>query len=166
MTETKQDIAALSPDSLRRGLMLDYSLCFSLYAASATMTRLYHGILEPLGLTYPKYVVMMALWERSPRSVSDIATAVNMGSGAITPLLKSMEQAGLVTRVRDVRDQRRVVIDLTEHGDALRVPTAEVPGQIFAKLNTPVEDVRVLVRALKALNSNMLDHIKAQAEKN
>ncbi|MDZ4320516.1 MAG: MarR family transcriptional regulator, partial [Phenylobacterium sp.] len=84
-------------------LRLDLQLCFALYGASNRVTRLYRPLLEPLGLTYPQYLVMLALWEKAPRSVGDLGQALDLDSGTLTPLLKRLETQGLVNRARDPR---------------------------------------------------------------
>lgn len=86
--------------------------------------------LEPMGLTFPQYLVMLELFSAAPRTVGDIGNVLGMDTGTITPLLKRMEKAGLVTRRRDVADERRVLIDLTDVGAALRLEALCVPGKI------------------------------------
>src|SRR3954471_16564811 len=101
-------------------LRLDDHLCFALYAASRGFTRAYAPLLEPLGLTYPQYLVMVALWERDARPVHELGTCLDLDSGTLTPLLKRLEAAGLVERHRDRADERVVKIYLTADGRALR----------------------------------------------
>jgi DNA-binding MarR family transcriptional regulator len=111
-------------------LPLDRQMCFPLYAASNLLTRLYRPILAELGLTYPQYLVMLLLWEGAPRSVSALGEKLYLDSGTLTPLLKRMEAAGLVTRRRDPEDERRVLIDLTSKGDALRAEAVCIPQRL------------------------------------
>ena len=111
-------------------LRLDHQLCFPLYAATNLLQRLYRPLLAPLGLTYSQYLVMMALWERSPATVSELRTRLHLDNGTVTPLLKRMEQGGFVTRRRDPDDERRVMIDLTPYGRALREEAKGVPGAL------------------------------------
>ncbi|PWJ91512.1 DNA-binding MarR family transcriptional regulator [Mesorhizobium loti] len=99
---------------------LDQHLCFALYSASGLMTRLYRPLLEPLGLTYPQYLTMLALWEHAPRTVGDLGDALGLDSATLTPLLKRLEGNGLVTRRRDAADERRVLVEPTQQGRALR----------------------------------------------
>jgi DNA-binding MarR family transcriptional regulator len=108
-------------------LLFNEQLCFPLYAASNLITRLYRPLLSEIGLTYPQYLVIMLLWEATPRSVSDLGKALHLDSGTLTPLLKRLETSGLVVRRRDDQDERRVFILLTEQGKALREPAAKVP---------------------------------------
>ena len=100
----------LSVDSLA----LDDQLCFKLYAASRAVIRSYKPLLEPLGLTYPQYLVMLVLWEHdAAMPVGAVGSDLQLDSGTLTPLLKRLEQAGLVQRTRDVADERRVLVSLT-----------------------------------------------------
>ncbi|WP_159672055.1 MarR family winged helix-turn-helix transcriptional regulator [Andreprevotia sp. IGB-42] len=115
-------------------LHLDQQLCFPLYAASNLMTRLYRPLLGALGLTYPQYLVMLALWEHAPRSVGDLGRALYLDSGTLTPLLKRMESQGLLRRQRAADDERRVDITLTDSGLALRNQAEAIPGALACQL--------------------------------
>lgn len=115
-------------------LALDNQLCFALYSASRAVTRAYGPLLADLGLTYPQYVTMLALWERTePLSVGDLGTRLHLDSGTLTPLLKRLEQAGLLTRQRDPGDERRVLVALTPAGRRLRARAEGIPRQLFAE---------------------------------
>src|SRR3954462_10871670 len=105
------------PDRL---LHLDNQLCFALYSASLAMTKLYKPLLDELGLTYPQYLVMLVLWERDGLTVSEIGERLSLDSGTLTPLLKRLEAAELVSRIRDTDDERRVHIRLTAAGRRLK----------------------------------------------
>jgi MarR family transcriptional regulator, organic hydroperoxide resistance regulator len=105
-------------------------LSFALYSASNRVIRLHRPFLEPLGLTYPQFLVMLALYEDAPRSVGDLGLVLGMETGTLTPLLKRLEAAGLLTRTRDSADERRVLIDLTEAGRALREEACSVPEKV------------------------------------
>jgi DNA-binding MarR family transcriptional regulator len=111
-------------------LELDQQLCFALYAASRALTRAYQPLLEPLGLTYPQYLVCLALWERDGRSVNELGTCLALDSGTLTPLLKRLQQAGLVERRRSTEDERVVHIHLTAAGRALRARARSIPKEI------------------------------------
>jgi len=115
-------------------LRLDRQLCFALYAASGLVTRAYRPLLEPLGLTYPQYLVMLVLWERAPRTVGELGAELGLDSGTLTPLLKRMESAGLVRRERDPSDERRVQITLTEAGGALHDRALAIPETLACAL--------------------------------
>jgi DNA-binding MarR family transcriptional regulator len=112
-------------------LLLDRQICFPLYAASNLINRLYGPVLSPLGLTYPQYLVMLVLWEEQPQSVGALGARLYLDSGTLTPLLKRLETAGLVTRRRDPSDERRVLIRLTQEGMALRERALHVPETLM-----------------------------------
>lgn len=152
-----------SDELIREALRLDRQLCFALYRASGQMTRTYRDLLEPLGLTYPQYLVMMALWERSPRTVNDIGEAVDLDSGTLTPLLNRLEATGYVSRRRDKEDGRRVQIKLTAAGDRLRQDAVNVPLTILGRLNTPLPELIALLRGVKQLTQNMESHKASDA---
>ncbi|MEW6631941.1 MAG: MarR family transcriptional regulator [Pseudomonadota bacterium] len=105
---------------------LDQQLCFALYSASGLMTKLYRPLLEPLGLTYPQYLAMLALWQHSPSTVGELGEALGLDSATLTPLIKRMEAGGLVTRRRDSADERRVLVEPTTKGEALRARMKDV----------------------------------------
>lgn len=109
---------------------IDKQLSFALYGAANRMIRMHKPLLEPLGLTFPQYLVMVELLGESPRTVGDLGTRVGMDTGTITPLLKRLEKSGYVTRRRDVQDERKVMVELTSAGLALQDGIAAVPGQI------------------------------------
>jgi DNA-binding MarR family transcriptional regulator len=121
-------------------LRLDHQLCFPLYAATNLLQRLYRPLLEPLGLTYSQYLVMLVLWERGPVNVGDLRRCLHLDTGTLTPLLKRMEKAGLVTRRRDPADERRVVIALTPHGASLRARAEHIPQTLSQGLALPLDD--------------------------
>ena len=101
------------------GLRLEHQLCFRLYASSRLITRLYQPLLEPLGLTYPQYIVLMILWEHEPCRATDIGTRAYLQSNTLTPLLRRLEEQGLIVRERSALDERSLNISLTEKGRAL-----------------------------------------------
>src|SRR4051794_11843805 len=104
----------------RSRLSLSELLCFDLYASSRAVTRAYGPLLATLGLTYPQYLVMIALWEKQPLSVKDLAERLSLDSGTLSPLLKRLQAARLVRRERSAEDERAVIVSLTDKGDALR----------------------------------------------
>jgi MarR family transcriptional regulator, organic hydroperoxide resistance regulator len=120
----------LSTGKNEEWLRVGRQLSFALYGASNRVIRLHRPFLEPLGLTYPQFLVMLALYEDAPRSVGDLGHELGMDNGTLTPLLKRLEAAGLVTRTRDSADERRVLIDLTDAGRALREEACSVPEKI------------------------------------
>jgi DNA-binding MarR family transcriptional regulator len=132
-------------------LALDRQVCFALAAASRTVIGLYRPVLEPLGLTHPQYLVMLALWERSPRTVRDIGDALALDPATLSPLLKRLESAGLVTRKRKVDDERSLDVELTAAGRALRARAVDVPAQIVKRLGMPVAELEATRDALTRL---------------
>ena len=131
--------------SRKRGLpRLDRHICFALYSASGVVTQLYRPLLEPLGLTYPQYLVMLAVWEKSPRTVGEISAALGLEPATLTPVLKRLEANGLLTRKRDAADERRVLIQPTAEGTALRARAEEVPYKMLCQLPLDTHDIAQL----------------------
>ncbi|HET7315362.1 MarR family transcriptional regulator [Salinisphaera sp.] len=123
---------------------LDEQLCFALYTATHRITRAYRPLLEPLGLTYVQYLVMLVLWESAPRSVGELGQSLYLDSGTLTPLLKRMEKAGLITRQRDNNDERRVLIHLTERGRALKSEARHIQADMLCRMELTREESRDL----------------------
>lgn len=136
-------------------LRLDLQLCFALYTSGNLMSRLYRPLLEPLGLTYPQYLAMMALWETSPQTVGALGRKLSLDSGTLTPLFKRLEGAGLVVRQRDPEDQRRVLIALTEAGSALKAQAADIPWTMLCQLPLPPEEAVALKATLTRLAAGL-----------
>lgn len=136
-------------------LSLDNQLCFALYSASLSMTRLYKPLLDELALTYPQYLVMLALWEADGVTVSDLGTRLSLDSGTLTPLLKRLEATGYVSRMRDVADERRVLVRLTAEGRALRARAVQVPQCLLAASQCSLEELSQLTRQLQALRDRV-----------
>ena len=136
-------------------LALDAQLCFALYSASLAMTKLYKPLLEPMGLTYPQYLVMLVLWEEDGQPVSAIGERLTLDSGTLTPLLKRMEAAGLVQRLRDAADERRVLIQLTPAGRTLKAQAESVPKEILCASNCQIDEISQLTQRLKTLRDNL-----------
>jgi MarR family transcriptional regulator, organic hydroperoxide resistance regulator len=136
-------------------LDLDAQLCFPLYAATRAVTRRYGELLAEVQLTYPQYLTLLALWESDePLSVGALGERLRLDSGTLTPLLKRLESAGLVVRRRDASDERRVLIELTDEGWALRERVAHVPKELFASLAFSPKEATELRRLLaKVLES-------------
>lgn len=120
---------------------LDNHLCFALYAASNHMTRMFVPFLKTLGVTYPQYLVLVVLWERGARGVGDLAAALQMDFGSLSPMLKRLESKDLVTRRRQADDERRVLVDLTPQGAALRKRAELMLGEFYCFLNTPLDEL-------------------------
>ncbi len=135
-------------------LRLDLQVCFPLYAATNLIGRLYRPVLAKLSLTYPQYLVMLVLWEGEPQTVGSLGARLYLDSGTLTPLLKRMEAAGLVTRRRDERDERRVQIDLTGKGRELRKSAVHVPQTMADGYEGEgLEELRETVRHLVTILS-------------
>jgi len=111
-------------------LRLDDQVCFGLYSASRAVTSLYRVVLEDLDLTYPQYLVMLALWEQDHRLVKELGAELNLDSGTLSPLLKRLQTAGLVVRNRQADDERSVRVSLTESGKALHEKARDIPDLI------------------------------------
>ncbi|WP_250445876.1 MarR family winged helix-turn-helix transcriptional regulator [Actinotalea sp. C106] len=121
-------------------LDLDRQVCFALYSASRAITAAYRPLLDPLGLTYPQYLVMLVLWERDGRGVREIGEALALDSGTLSPLVKRLETLGLVERRRQAEDERRVEVHLTADGSALRDRAESVPARLASATGlTPAE---------------------------
>lgn len=154
---TQADPSDLSSSSVKaHTVVLDAQLCFPLYAASRLLTRQYQPLLERFGLTYPQYVVLMVLWERAPRTVSEIGERALLNSNTLTPLLKRLEAQGLIRRQRAVSDERVVEVHLTERGELLQAECACVQD---ALRNQVAMDPEKLV-ALKAGLDEFLEHLQ------
>ena len=121
-------------------LLLERQLCFALSVASRSVVGAYRPVLDKLGLTHPQYLVMLALWERSPRTVRDISEALLLEPATVTPLLKRLEEAGFVTRTRQAGNERALDVALTPRGAALRRQALDVPGTMMARLNITREE--------------------------
>lgn len=128
-------------------LRLDQQLCFALYSASRATTAAYRDALVDAGLTYPQYLVMLALWEDDGLSVGDLGHRLRLDSGTLSPLLTRLEAAGLVTRSRPDRDGRRVVVNLTAAGQELRAEAERIQCALLDRLDMAPEDI-ILLRDL------------------
>ncbi len=136
-------------------LRLDNQLCFAVYSTSLAMTRLYKPLLDKLELTYPQYLAMLVLWERDGLMVSELGERLSLDSGTLTPLLKRLEANGLVTRVRDVADERRVHVRLTAAGRRLKARAAGVPGCLISATQCSIEELVALTQQLQALRDRI-----------
>ncbi|BAU31264.1 MarR family winged helix-turn-helix transcriptional regulator [Microcella alkaliphila] len=132
-------------------LALDRQVCFAIVGASRAVVSVYKPILEPLGLTHPQYLVMLALWESSPRRVKDLGETLFLDSATLSPLLKRLERQGLVTRTRDPLDERALAIALTDVGASLRAEAEKVPAQVVARLGLSVAELEGIRDAATAL---------------
>jgi DNA-binding MarR family transcriptional regulator len=136
-------------------LALDRQLCFALYSTSLAMTKRYRPLLEPLGLTYPQYLVMLVLWEGDGLTLSELGERLLLDSGTLTPLLKRLEAGGLLRRQRDVDDERRVRMTLTPRGRALRRRAEAVPGLAARATGCGLSELDGLTERLKRLRARI-----------
>lgn len=125
-------------------LKLENQLCFPIYAASNLITREYQPLLDQIGITYPQYLVLLILWEKDNRSVSEIAKKLFLNTNTITPLLKRMEGQGLIARRRSQEDERRVIVSLTQSGAELQTQAASIPDNLHAQLHSETLSLRDL----------------------
>ena len=140
---------------------LDHQLCFALYSSSLVMTKLYKPVLSALGLTYPQYLVLLVLWENDAVSVSELGKRLFLDSGTLTPLLKRLEAAGWLTRLRAVDDERRVIVSLTAAGRALRRKAQHVPNEVACAAGCELDELADLTRRLQALRANVSQHLES-----
>jgi DNA-binding MarR family transcriptional regulator len=138
-----------------QALLLDNQLCFALYSASLAMTKLYKPLLDELGLTYPQYLALLVLWERDGVTVSELGERLSLDSGTLTPLLKRLEGAGLLSRLRDAADERRVLIRLTAAGRRLKARAQRIPGCVLQAAQCNVADAMALTRQVQALRNRL-----------
>ncbi|WP_066516463.1 MarR family winged helix-turn-helix transcriptional regulator [Curtobacterium ammoniigenes] len=132
-------------------LALDRQLCFALAATSRSVVALYRDELEPLGLTHPQYLVMLALWEASPRTARSIAADLRLEPATITPLLRRLEDTGYIRRERDSTDERALAVTLTTAGNALRGRAERIPVAIASRLGWPLNRLESLKDELTSL---------------
>src|ERR1700712_1926415 len=132
-------------------LALDRQVCFALAATSRSVVALYRPVLEPLGLTHPQYLVMLALWERSPRRVGDIGQALMLEPATLSPLLKRLEAAGLISPDPDSPDDRSPAVGLADAGLALRERAPAVPGRVVERLGLSLAELETTRDALTRL---------------
>jgi DNA-binding MarR family transcriptional regulator len=132
-------------------IKLDNQLCFALYAASRAMINTYRPILSELDLTYPQYLVMVALWEQDNVTISDLGQRLYLDFGTLTPLLRRLEDRSLITRKRDREDERHVKITLTQTGRKLQKSAAGVPKQLRCLINLSRQETTSLRQDLKSL---------------
>jgi DNA-binding MarR family transcriptional regulator len=130
-------------------------LCFAVYSTAHAFNKVYKRLLDPLGLTYPQYLVMLILWDEDEVTVKDLGQRLQLDSGTLTPLLKRLEANGLVTRRRSEEDERRVLIALTAAGRALDVKAASVPRDLFCATGLPLDELTRLRENLLSLRGQL-----------
>lgn len=137
-------------------LTLDSFLCFAVYSANHAFTRIYKPLLEELDLTYPQYLVMVLLWEKDDQTVGSLGERLFLESSTLTPMLKRLEAAGYVARVRDKSDERQVRVQLTDVGRALRQKAIDVPRGLVAATQLGPDDLERLRAEVSALRDTLL----------
>ena len=145
-------------------LLLDEQLCFALYATSLAMTKLYRPLLMALGLTYPQYLVMLALWQHGELSVGQLGEQVALDSGTLVPLIRKLGALDLIHRQRSPKDDRSVLISLTAKGAALRKQTYTIHEQVLCATQRTDVQRRALVRDLQTLRASLLKTVSATAK--
>ncbi|TMU84459.1 MarR family transcriptional regulator [Bacillus sp. BHET2] len=132
-------------------LLLENQICFKIYTAEREITKLYRGLLEEIGVTYPQYLALLVLWEEKTISVKELGKKLFLDSGTLTPMLKRMEANGLVERRRSVEDERSVVITLAKKGEAMEDKAACVPSRLVERLEMEGEELEQLDRTLTTI---------------
>jgi MarR family transcriptional regulator, organic hydroperoxide resistance regulator len=132
-------------------LALENQVCFGLAVAARSVIALYRPVLEPLSLTHPQYLVMLALWDRDPRSLKDLSETLQLEPATLSPLLKRLEATGYIERKRSVTDERSLEVTLTPEGRALRSQAESIPHRIVERLGLPVTDLENLREGLHAI---------------
>lgn len=132
-------------------LKLDNQLCFALYTCSKEITKLYTPHLDELGITYTQYITLLALWEKDDITVKELGEILRLGNGTLTPLLKKLENQGLIQRIRDKNDERNVMIRLTENGISMKDRAVEIPPKVICGSNLSNEEAVHLREELKEL---------------
>ena len=158
MPRTKSPIATASDRRADEFLALDKQLCFALYSASLAMTKVYKPLLAPLGLTYPQYLVMLALWEDDAQTVSALGDKLALDSGTLTPLLKRLEAQGQLSRERDSQDERRVIVRLTDAGRKLKIRARGVPMAIGRASGCELDEIVALTHQLTSVRDALSRH--------
>lgn len=150
----------LSPDEIAEQMTLDHMICFAAYSASQAMNRFYRPILDEMGLTYPQFIVMMVLWEEGQTTMKALSDRLMLESNTLTPLLKKLEAAGLVTRARNKDDERLLDIAATEKGMALKRRGCMAPVELAAATGETLEGVIELQQRL----ANLRNRLNAKAD--
>lgn len=152
-----------TPERAADPLALERQVCFALAVANRAVLSVYRPLLEPMGLTHPQYLVMLALWGKTPMAVKEIGQALQLDSPTLSPLLKRLETSGLITRSRSRVDERQLDVDLTEAGAALRTEAEKIPPAVVEKLGVGIAELEELHTVLTrvnaaALRAGALDH--------
>jgi MarR family transcriptional regulator, organic hydroperoxide resistance regulator len=150
-----ESITMTGSQAQSEALALHNQLCFALYASSRAMTNFYRPMLDDLGVTYPQYLVLLVLWEHEPQTVKDLGSLLYLDSGTLSPLLKRLEAAGLVTRTRAAEDERAVKVSLTARGRQLKKRALRFPDQIEQKVGLDADEFARLHLLLQQVLVNL-----------
>ena len=141
----------MSENERYEALRLDNQLCFPLYACAKEIVRRYKPFLDEIDLTYTQYIVMMVLWEEREINVKELGSMLYLDSGTLTPVLKRLEQKGLITRQRDDKDERVLIVSITKEGDELKDKAVEIPVKMAGCVSLEPQDAAELYRLLHKL---------------
>ena len=141
-------------DQREKALLLENQLCFALYVCSKEIIRKYKPLLDPIGLTYTGYITMLALWEKDDISVKELGEQLYLDSGTLTPMLKKLEQQGLLKRTRGM-DERTVFINLTKEGQELKKEALEIPVKMGCNLNLSLPEAKEVLSNLHKIITNI-----------
>lgn len=144
---------------MQENLKLENQLCFRLYTASRLITQLYHPLLEPLGITYPQYLVLLVLWEQDNMPVNDIAHRLFLETNTVTPLLQRMEKMGLIKRKVGENDSRQRIVSLTEKGVEMQEKAKDIPTCMANKVVCNINETQQLIQLIPLLD-NLINAIK------
>ena len=144
-------------------LKLDNQLCFRLYTAARLTMQAYFPYFEPLGITYPQYLVLLVLWEKDHQPVNDIAHRLHLETNTVTPLLQRMEKAGLIIRTRGKEDSRQRIVSLTKQGRAMEEKAKDIPGCLEQELSDKMDDINSLRASMPALDA-LIEGLARQAK--
>lgn len=156
-------VPALDGDA---GLRLDNQLCFALYSASLAMTKAYKPLLDALGLTYPQYLVMLALWEHDAVPIKQLVEDTRLDAGTLTPILKRLEQKELVQRHKSIDDERQWLIALTGPGEQMREQASDIPLKLFCMTSMTLEQAQQLKQAAEQIYHDVVRRSADAAEGN
>lgn len=140
-------------------LKLDNQLCFALYACAKEVTKIYKPVLDAFGITYTQYITLLVLWEQDNLTVKELGKKLHLDSGTLTPLLKKLENIGIVQRVRDTQDERNVYVKLTDRGAGMKEEALEIPTKVFCHTGIPMEEAIALREQLKILLNNLNERV-------
>jgi len=148
-----------SPVMDNEQLKLENQFCFRLYSAARLMMGAYHPYLDPLGITYPQYLVLLVLWEQDKQPVCDIGKRLILDTNTMTPLLQRMEKAGLITRTRSKEDARRHIVSLTRQGKALYEQAQNIPEHMRKAVMMRESDMEELLQTIPTLDK-LIEELK------